>query len=229
MQCPKCNKQNPEGASFCMKCGAKLALICPQCGMELPPDPDARFCLRCGAELAAPPAAPVAAPDTIVQRLERLVPREFAERLLATRGQVGKERRMVTILFSDVKGSTQMAEDLDPEDVMEIMDGAFDVLIEPITRYEGTLARLMGDAVLAFFGAPIAHEDDPERAIRAALEIVEGAKAYAAKLEQERSIRGFNVRVGINTGLVVVGEVGSDLRVEYTAMGDAVNLAARME
>jgi class 3 adenylate cyclase/tetratricopeptide (TPR) repeat protein len=162
-------------------------------------------------------------------RLQRLVPREYAERLLATRGQVGMQRRAVTILFSDVKGSTTMAEDLDPEDWLEVMDGAFDVLIEPIYRYEGTLARLMGDAVLAFFGAPIAHEDDPERACRAALEIVQGAQGYAARLEAERGISGFDVRVGIHTGLVVVGEVGSDLRVEYTAMGDAVNLAARME
>jgi hypothetical protein len=109
------------------------------------------------------------------------------------------------------------------------MDGAFDVLIEPITRYEGSLARLMGDGILAFFGAPIAHEDDPERACRAALEILDGAREYAERLQLERGIAGFNVRVGIHTGLVVVGEVGSDLRVEYTAMGDAVNLASRME
>jgi class 3 adenylate cyclase/tetratricopeptide (TPR) repeat protein len=158
-----------------------------------------------------------------------LVPAEFAERLLATRGQVVGERRVVTILFSDVKGSTAMAEDLDPEEVLEIMNGAFGILIEPVARHEGTLARLMGDAILAFFGAPVSHEDDPERACHAALEIIEGAKAYAARLERERGILGFNVRVGIHTGLVVVGEVGSDLRVEYTAMGDAVNLAARME
>ncbi|KPL21793.1 MAG: hypothetical protein AMJ93_08785 [Anaerolineae bacterium SM23_84] len=171
----------------------------------------------------------MAARDTLPERLQRLVPKEYAERLLATRGQVQAERRMVTILFSDVKGSTAMAENLDPEEVMEIMDGAFGVLIEPVYRYEGTLARLMGDAILAFFGAPIAHEDDPERAIRAALEITAGAQRYAEKLEKERGIEGFNVRVGINTGLVVVGEVGSDLRVEYTAMGDAINLAARME
>jgi ABC-type oligopeptide transport system substrate-binding subunit/class 3 adenylate cyclase len=122
-----------------------------------------------------------------------------------------------------------MAENLDPEDVLDIMDGAFDILIEPITRYEGTLARLMGDAVLAFFGAPIAHEDDAQRACLAALEILKGAQGYAAQLEEERGIHGFNVRVGIHTGLVVVGEVGSDLRVEYTAVGDAINLAARME
>jgi ABC-type oligopeptide transport system substrate-binding subunit/class 3 adenylate cyclase len=158
-----------------------------------------------------------------------LVPQEYAERLLATRGQAGLERRVVTILFSDVKGSTALAEKLDPEDWLEIMDGAFDVLIEPVYRYEGTLARLMGDAVLAFFGAPIAHEDDPERACRAALDIIAGAEDYAARLERERGFAGFNVRVGIHTGLVVVGEVGSDLRVEYTAMGDAVNLASRME
>jgi ABC-type oligopeptide transport system substrate-binding subunit/class 3 adenylate cyclase len=164
-----------------------------------------------------------------VDALERLVPREFAERLRATRGQADHERRLVTILFCDVRGSTHMAEDLDPEEVIAVMQGAFEVLIEPIVRYEGTVARLMGDAVLAFFGAPVAHEDDPERAIRAALEIVAGARAYAGTLAQERGIGGFDVRVGINTGLVVVGEVGSDLRVEYTAMGDAINLAARME
>jgi class 3 adenylate cyclase/tetratricopeptide (TPR) repeat protein len=161
--------------------------------------------------------------------MQRLVPQEYAERLREAGGQMTAERRLVTILFSDVKGSTAMAEALDPEEVMEIMNGAFEVLIEPVVKYEGTLARLMGDAVLAFFGAPISHEDDPERAIRAGLEIVAGAKEYAARLKEERGIGGFNVRVGINTGLVVVGEVGSDLRVEYTAMGDAINLAARME
>ncbi|MGC9357839.1 MAG: ATP-binding protein [Anaerolineae bacterium] len=161
--------------------------------------------------------------------MKRLVPQEYAERLSAVDDQPAGERRLVTILFSDVKGSTAMAEELDPEDVLEIMNGAFEILIPPIYKYEGTLARLMGDAILAFFGAPLAHENDPERAVRAALEIVEGAKAYADRLEAERSLQGFNVRVGINTGLVVVGEVGADMRVEYTAMGDAINLAARME
>jgi len=167
MQCPKCSTENRRGAVFCRSCGASLILVCLQCGGELPPD--SSFCDK-------PPAAAL---DAIAERLQRLVPKEFAERLLATRGQVEAERRIVTILFSDVKGSTAMAENLDPEEVMEIMNGAFDVLIEPIYRYEGTLARLMGDAILAFFGAPLAHEDDPERACRAALEIIEGAKRYA--------------------------------------------------
>ncbi len=227
MQCPKCGAHNPAQARFCMACAAPLTRVCPECGAELPDA--ARFCIHCAAPVAPPAGTIPATVAGLSQALARLVPKEYADRLLSTRGQVQAERRMVTILFSDVKGSTAMAENLDPEDVMEIMDGAFDVLIAPIYRYEGTLARLMGDAILAFFGAPIAHEDDPERACRAALEIVAGAKGYAAKLEQERGITGFNVRVGINTGLVVVGEVGSDLRVEYTAMGDAINLASRME
>jgi class 3 adenylate cyclase len=158
-----------------------------------------------------------------------MVPQEYADRLVATRGRAPSERRLVTVLFADVKGSTAMAETLDPEDVMEIMSGALELLVEPVIRHEGTVARLMGDGLLAFFGAPLSHEDDPERAVRAALDIVAAAGHYAAWLEKERGLSGFDVRVGINTGLVVVGEVGTDLRVEYTAMGDAINLAARLE
>ena len=142
-------------------------------------------------------------------------------------GMVG-ERRVVTMLFCDLKGSTAAAEQLDPEDWTEIMNGAFTQMIKPVYHYEGMIARLMGDALLAFFGAPIAHEDDPRRAILAGLDIVEAIKPYR---EQVRELYGvdFDVRVGINTGLVVVGAVGSDLRMEYSALGDAINLAARME
>jgi ABC-type oligopeptide transport system substrate-binding subunit/class 3 adenylate cyclase len=229
MRCPHCQFDSPSDFAFCPKCGTALQRTCAHCGFRA--SAEFAFCPKCGSALAGPPQGPAREPEAepLVERLQRLVPKEFAERLLGTRGQVGRERRTVTILFSDVKGSMAMAEELDPEDWMEIMDGAFEVLIEPVYRYEGTLARLMGDAVLAFFGAPIAHEDDPERACRAALDIIAGAQEYAERLERERGIQGFNVRVGIHTGLVVVGEVGSDLRVEYTAMGDAVNLAARME
>ena len=138
------------------------------------------------------------------------------------------ERRVVTMLFSDVKGSTSAAEKLDPEEGADIMNDAFEHLISPIYHYEGTLARLMEDAILAFFGAPIAHEDDAERAVLAALEIVEAVRPYKDQVREHWGI-DFDVRVGVNTGLVVVGAVGSDLRLEYTAMGDAVNVAARME
>ncbi len=226
MRCPQCQAENPDQANFCFKCGARQQAVCPQCGAALPAE--AIFCLKCGAKIVPPPV-PTGEGGALAATLNRLVPKEFAERLLATRGHVGGERRMVTLLFSDVKGSTAMAEQLDPEDVMDIMNGAFEVLIPPVYRHEGTLARLMGDAILAFFGAPLSHEDDAARAVRAGLEIVTGAREYAARLERERGISGFNVRVGINTGLVVVGEVGTDLRVEYTAMGDAINLAARLE
>src|SRR5437016_632930 len=138
------------------------------------------------------------------------------------------ERRIVTMLFCDVVGSTAMAERLDPEAWTDIMNEVFEQLIAPIDRYEGTTARLMGDAIFALFGAPIAHEDDPQRAVSAGLEIVAAMGAYREKHVADPD-RELNVRVGINTGPVVVGEVGSDLRVEYTAMGDAVNVAARME
>ena len=138
------------------------------------------------------------------------------------------ERRIVTMLFCDVVGSTAMAERLDPEAWTDIMNEVFEQLIAPIDRYEGTTARLMGDAIFALFGAPTAHEDDPQRAVSAGLEIVAAMGAYREKRVADPD-RELDVRVGINTGPVVVGEVGSDLRVEYTAMGDAVNVAARME
>ena len=229
MKCPACKTDNPEGANFCLNCGAKLILTCDKCGTELPFN--AKFCYQCGAHLAEPAASLVmnAEGGKVVEAMQRMIPQEYIERLREAGGSVTSERRLVTILFSDVQGYTAMAENLDPEVVLEIMNGAFEVLMEPIYKYEGTLARLMGDALLAFFGAPISHEDDAERAIRAGLEIVAGADQYAKKLMKARSIEGFEVRVGVNTGLVVVGEVGSDLHVEYTAMGDAVNLAARME
>jgi class 3 adenylate cyclase len=145
-----------------------------------------------------------------------------------SRRTLAGERRVVTILFSDVKGSTAMAEHLDPEDWAEIMNEAFGYLTDPIVRYGGTVARLMGDAILAFFGAPTAHEDDPLRAVLAGLDIVNGIKTFRESISSEYDL-DFNVRVGINTGVVVVGEMGTALAGEYTAMGDAVNLAARME
>ncbi|MCG2784922.1 MAG: AAA family ATPase [Anaerolineae bacterium] len=222
MQCPRCNALNPEYARFCMECGEKLAAKCAQCAAELPPN--AKFCLECGGKVVAGEKPKEEA------NFERLIPREYAERLRrSVSEQPANERRLVTILFSDIKGSTALAERMDPEEVLEIINGAFEALITPIYKHEGTLARLMGDAILAFFGAPVAHEDDPQRAVRAALEIQAGVQEYANQLARERGITGFSVRVGINTGMVIVGEVGSDLRVEYTAIGDAINTAARME
>ncbi|MBI4219035.1 MAG: AAA family ATPase [Chloroflexi bacterium] len=143
-------------------------------------------------------------------------------------GTVKGERRVITALFCDVAGSTAIAGKLDPEEWAEIMNRAFELLTPPVARYEGTVARLMGDALLAFFGAPVAHEDDPQRAILAGLDILDAIKPFREELQREHGL-DFNVRVGINTGHVVVGDVGSAIASEYTAMGDAVNVAARME
>ncbi len=138
------------------------------------------------------------------------------------------ERRIVTVLFCDVAGSTAMAERLDPEEWTEVMNEAFELLIAPIHRYEGTVTRLLGDAILAFFGAPLSHEDDPQRAVLAGLQIIEDLRPFRERLRVEQQL-DFNVRIGINTGPVVAGDVGPALASEYTAMGDAVNVAARME
>ncbi|MFN2189402.1 MAG: ATP-binding protein [Candidatus Promineifilaceae bacterium] len=163
-------------------------------------------------------------------QLNRFVPKELLNKLEEARssGAMVGERRVVTILFCDVVGSTKAAEQLDPEDWTEIINGAFEYMITPVYQYEGTVARLTGDGILAFFGAPITHEDDPQRGVLAGLDIVSGIAEYRNKIKHDWNI-DFNVRVGVNTGRVVVGAVGSDLKMEYTAMGDAINLAARME
>ena len=232
MHCPSCESENRHGRRFCLACGSPVSRECPACGAAN--EGQAAFCGECGARLEPATQAPTRGDDEEAAydpaaALERLIPREFAERLRATRGHVGHERRLVTMLFCDIRGSTPMAEALDPEDVLDIVNGAFEHLIAPVYRHEGTVAEMRGDAILAFFGAPVGHEDDPVRAVRAALDIQAGIRDYAARLRAERGIEGFSVRIGIHTGVVVVGEVGSDLRVAYTAVGDAINLAARME
>lgn len=221
MNCPACGHDNDPGSRFCSECGKELTVTCPTCGTTSALD--AKFCNNCGTDLRS--VAPEAEDPTA-----RFVPPEMLAKLRSARaGQaMHGERRTVTMLFADVQGSTAAAEQLDPEDWADVMNGAFEQLITPVYRYEGTLARLLGDAVLAFFGAPIAHEDDPTRAIRAGLEIISGMEEYCAGIRKRYGI-SIQVRVGVNTGLVVVGEVGSDLRVEYTALGDAINVAARME
>jgi len=191
---------------------------CSACGTANPEG--SRFCNACGTRLDAEGGA----------ELDPFLPRELLAKLEAARAgrAMEGERRVVTMLFCDVKGSTAMAETLDPEDWTEIMNGAFERLIAPVYRYEGTLARLMGDAIFAFFGAPIAHEDDPQRAVGAGLDIISGIDSYKEDVRARHGL-DLDVRVGIHTGPVMVGQVGSDLRLEYTAMGDAVNVAARME
>ena len=229
MKCLNCSHDNAPDSMFCENCGKPLERACPNCGKPIAAN--AKFCKYCGAKTDAPPVpAPARVADSPQNLVDQYMPKEIASKIAAARdsGTVVGERRIVTILFADIKGSTAMAEKLDPEEWAEIMNRAFKFLIEPVYRYEGTVARLMGDAILAFFGAPITHEDDPQRAVLAALDILEGMTEYRAKLKKDRDL-DFGVRIGLNTGLVVVGNIGSDLKFEYTAMGDAINLASRMQ
>ncbi len=206
-------------------------MICPNCQTSNPDE--AKFCMNCGNSLAAAVHVTDGENNNSQaknQSLDKFIPRELMTKFEAARAQdamVG-ERRVITMLFCDVKGSTAAAEKVDPETWTDIMNGIFEFMIRPVYKYEGTVPRLMGDAILAFFGAPIAHEDDPQRAVLAGLEIQEGIKEYAEEIRLKHGLE-FGLRVGINTGLVVVGAIGSDLRMEYTAIGDAINLAARME
>lgn len=220
MNCPHCQTANPDNAKFCLNCGTSLAAVCSNCSTPLPAG--AHFCMNCGQPInAATPAE-----DTRLTRIVANTPIQLAEKMRTAK--VTGDRKVVTALFADVVGSTSLAATMDAEDWAAIMNRAFDRLSPPIYRYEGTIARLLGDAVLAFFGAPVAHEDDPVRAVRAALDMLSVARDYADEVRRTHHIE-FAIRIGINTGPVVVGKVGSDLKFEYTAMGDAVNLAARMQ
>ena len=219
MICPNCSTENPEGARFCMACGTSMETPCPNCATELPPG--AKFCFNCGFEIEA------GATTDKAGKSAQQVTHEIAEAVTRL-GETSGERRTITMLFCDVTGSTAAAEQLDPEAWSSVMREAFDVFIAPVERYGGTVARLLGDAILAYFGAPTAHEDDPERAVFAALDILEASKVLASHIHDEHGV-DFGVRIGINTGLVVVGDVGSDLYSEYAALGDAANVAARME
>jgi len=177
--------------------------------------------MNCGQSLGTDSAAT----DRQV-RLSATAPAPLVEKMRSAK--LTGERKPVTALFADVVGSTTLAEQMDPEDWTQIINEAFDLMSQAVFRYEGTIAQLQGDAMLAFFGAPVAHEDDPERAVRAALEMIDTVAEYAAQLKASQGIE-FRIRAGINSGPVIVGNVGSDLRYEYTALGDAVNVAARVQ
>ena len=221
MKCANCQTDNPAAARFCLNCGVPLLSRCPNCQAELPAG--ARFCMHCGQ----PVRSVTAADDARLTRLAAAAPGPLAEKVKAAADLAG-ERRVVTVLFADVVGSTALAEQLGAETWMTVMNQAFDRIMPAIYRYEGTIARLVGDGLWAFFGAPVAHEDDPVRGVRAALDLISAAKAYGAEVQAQYGVE-FAMRACLHTGSVVVGAVGDDLRYEYTAMGPTVNLAARLK
>ncbi|HEX3561408.1 MAG TPA: adenylate/guanylate cyclase domain-containing protein, partial [Solirubrobacterales bacterium] len=198
--CPSCAAENPERAHFCMSCGAALSPACPSCGAENPAG--AKFCMECGTALSpssAPgPAAPGEAPP--------------------------EERRQATVLFADLSGYTAAAERMDPEAVKALVDRTLRLLGQEIERFGGSIDKFIGDNVMGVFGAPVAHEDDPERAVRAGI-AMQAAMEGANRQSREKYGVGFSLRVGINSGEVMAGAVGD----RYTVMGDAVNVAARLQ
>jgi class 3 adenylate cyclase/tetratricopeptide (TPR) repeat protein len=216
--------------------------VCPGCRAENPPV--FRFCSECGAPLrgpaaaGAPPAAPSPGPagppprEALFRAQEAKVasytPAHLARKILTSRAALEGERKAVTVLFADVAGFTELAGRLSLEDLHGVMDGCFERLSAAVHRYEGTINQFTGDGVMALFGAPIAHEDHAERAVQVALAIQEAIGAYAEALARDRAI-GFRMRIGLHSGTVVVGRIGDNLRMDYTAQGDTVNLAARLE
>ncbi len=231
MRCPNCQTDNPPENRFCEQCGTPLEARCPQCGATV--RPGARFCGACGNRLTEPEAkaqAPVSQPPaTDYQgRLASYTPKHLTDKILTTRSALEGERRQVTVLFADTAGFTALAEKLDPEDVHQILDRCFELITAAVHRFEGTINQYTGDGVMALFGAPIAHEDGPRRAVHAALAIQQGLRDFSKELQAQRGF-SLQMRIGLNTGLVVVGKIGDDLRMDYTAVGDTTNLAARMQ
>jgi predicted ATPase/class 3 adenylate cyclase len=227
MICGACRHENREGAKFCENCGAKLERRCPAC--EQPVGEASRFCDSCGAALGQPaPAKAPALADQLAQRFASYTPRHLADKILTSRAALEGERKLVSVLFADTAGFTEVSTKLDPEDLHGVMDGCFQRLMDAVHLYEGTINQFTGDGVMALFGAPIAHEDHAVRAVAAALAMQRAAREYGETLRRERGF-GLSIRLGLNTGPVVVGRIGDDLRMDYTAQGETVNLAARLQ
>src|SRR6267154_4625291 len=219
MLCAKCSNDNPADASFCEGCGAKLELVCPTC--KTLASSGARFCKKCGTAFAAThpdshPAAPSESPIRVT-----------ADASLAPEPTVG-ERKTVTALFADLKGSTALMEELDPEEARAIIDPALRIMIDAVKRYDGYVVQSTGDGIFALFGAPAAYEDHPQRALHAALAMQEELRRYAERLRNEGKIP-IEARVGVNTGEVVVRSIQVGGHTEYTPVGHMTNLAARMQ
>jgi class 3 adenylate cyclase len=227
MSCPNCGFENPQGMKFCGECGIPLTGRCPQCGFTNPPQ--FRFCGDCGGPLSLPAQAfspaPILPPSP---EPASYTPPHLAEKILHSRAALEGERKQVTVLFADLKGSMELLADRDPEDARQLLDPVLERLMAAVHRYEGTVNQVMGDGIMALFGAPIAHEDHAVRACYAALAMQASIKEYAEHVHRTLGVP-LHIRVGLNAGEVVVRSIGSDLHMDYTAVGQTTHLAARME
>ena len=224
MQCPQCQHDNSATAKFCEECGQLLRARCPACGFE--PAPSAKFCPECGQRLTSP--APAAASPVAFTPSQAYTPPHLAEKILTSRSVLEGERKQVTVLFADLKGSMELLADRDPEEARQILDPVLERLMAAVHRYEGTVNQVMGDGIMALFGAPVAHEDHAVRACYAALAMQEAMRRYAEEVRRRHGL-AVQIRVGLNSGDVVVRAIGNDLHMDYSAIGQTTHLAARME
>src|SRR6266567_995882 len=204
---------------FCGQCGAALEAACPSCGATNPPGH--KFCGHCGAGLSEGPQSRFRSPDAYT-------PKHLADRILTSKSALEGERKQVTVLFADLKGSMELLADRDPEEARTILDPVLTHMMDAVHRYEGTVNQVMGDGIMALFGAPLAHEDHAVRGCYAALAMQAAVKRYADDMRRAHGVT-VRIRVGLNSGEVVVRAIGSDLRMDYTAVGQTTHLAARME
>src|SRR4051794_10891735 len=226
MQCSHCQHDNREQAKFCEGCGVRLAMSCAACGTEL--GPGARFCSGCGTPVVATAgtAPPIDSQATRINSPQSYTPPHLAERIISTRAALEGERKQVTVLFADLKGSMELLADRDPEEARAILDPVLERMMEAVHRYEGTVNQVMGDGIMALFGAPLAHEDHAVRACYAALALQEAVRQYAEPVRHHQGLE-IQARVGLNSGEVVVRAIGNDLHMDYSAIGETTHLAAR--
>ena len=227
MHCLSCGFENPEGLKFCNECGTPLRMPCAQCGFAN--HPQAKFCGECGATL--PPRARAWTAPPLAPRLHAplsYTPYHLAEKILHSKAALEGERKQVTVLFADLKGSMELLADRDPEEARQLLDPVLERMMESVHHYEGTVNQVMGDGIMALFGAPIAHEDHALRASYAALAMQEAIRRYSEEVRRGHGIT-VHIRVGLNSGEVVVRAIGNDLHMDYSAIGQATHLAARME
>ena len=225
MICSHCHVETSNDAAFCDECGAALNTVCGQC--REPNRAGAKFCKKCGHRLGAPVSAPPAKTDP-PPTASAHVPKHLAERILASRRFIEGERKQVTVLFADIRGSTSVIEKLDPEEVRRRFDPILHIMMDAVHRYEGTVNQVLGDGVMALFGAPLAHEDHAVRACYAALAMQDEMRRYAERLGSGDP-GALEIGVGINSGEVVVRSITNDLNIDYAALGHTTHLAARME
>jgi class 3 adenylate cyclase len=224
MHCPRCETDNPEGMKFCMECAAPLTRRCPQCGIANPPQ--AKFCGQCATSLTGQPPTPH--PSLAPQPPLSYTPGHLAEKILTSRAALEGERKQVTVLFADLKGAMELLADRDPEEARQLLDPVLERMMAAVHRYEGTVNQVMGDGIMALFGAPIAHEDHAVRACYAALAMQAELRRYSDEVRRTHGL-AVHLRVGLNSGEVVVRAIDNDLHMDYSAIGQTVHLAARME